>query len=102
MIELSLKKGDEQMTTQEPKRKRDLGIVTYNSDRRVISFNTYADVVEGLDKFGLIFGRGEEYTLYVDGRYDFKDVLDYMFSLAGDNLDPTQPVDKAKAQEDEE
>jgi len=56
-----------------------LGIRDYGEDWRYIAFETALDVEDDLAGFGeLVTARPESYTLWVDARYDFQEVLAYL------------------------
>jgi hypothetical protein len=64
-----------------PQPKKEVAIVWQNEDVRHISFYASADALEDFKEFGSIFQaliNKERYSLIVDARYDFNEVLAYI------------------------
>lgn len=64
-----------------PEKKRLIGIDTVHRSINVITLYTFPFMVEILSDFGTVIEsktRANHYTLIVDRRYDFDEVLDYI------------------------
>ena len=65
---------------KEPEMKTKLAIDWSDKDQRVIYFFTDEEIAKPLKKFGSLNNSGtpNKYRLSVDGRFDFKEVLEYV------------------------
>ena len=64
-----------------PQMKSEIAVDTYDKSSRLIRFHGSKDAMEDTKQFGTIFVVdffADLYTLYVDARYDFDEVLDYI------------------------
>lgn len=62
-----------------PQPKREVGVRGWHDSVRVIYFDASADAIGDFEEFGRIHhSGGSEYQLYVDSRFDFKEVLEYV------------------------
>lgn len=74
---------------KKPAMKRKLAITSSMPSMKAISFYADKDISDLLEEFGKVFSRAEEgfpdsRTLYVDPRFEFKEVMEYMKALNGD------------------
>lgn len=77
---------------KKPVMKRKLAITNLVPSMRIVSFYADKDTADSLKEFGKVFSNTEEdlrdsHELYVDPRFDFEDVVEYMESMNNDKQD---------------
>ena len=68
-----------------PTMQTDFAVISYYEGTRRISFHATASAAENFEGFGRLYDDGiyGGYDLYVDPRYDFQEVLDYLKAWDG-------------------
>ncbi len=74
----TMKRQDCFVCPPRPSYKTEFAIGSYYSGTGRITFNATEDMAASTEEFGWLVHDFEGYTLYVDHRYDFQEVLDYL------------------------
>lgn len=63
---------------KKPQPKREVTVTFYDKNYHLIVIQASQDAIEDVKEFGNMYPEGPHYHLFVDGRYDFDEVLMYI------------------------